>query len=733
MNRQSRPLKTSSIADSPVQHIQSFLSKIFNFLGDALFGQGPKPARRLSLRSRVRAAVRAPLRFPALYATDLVLSGVSLFLATVMRLGLDAANSGSEAFGAVVVAWPMHTAICAIVFPMTGLYMRTWKFASLGDIFQIFKSVFLASLIFVAVIFLYSRLQAIPRSVIAMNAVFLVSLITLTRLSFKLDRMDVFGTGARTQTSFSEMIPVLLVGAGHSADLYLRALQRDRNAQYWPVGFLDVDSAQRDLLLRGVPILGGVDEFDAVMEDLVDRGQAPRHIIFTESPAVFGEGSAEALIERAERMGLTVSRLAPATELRSPREENRFQLRPIELADLLERPQITHDREQLSRLVHGCRVLVTGAGGSIGSELVRQVASLAPAEVVLIDNSEFNLYSIDLELAEKFRDVPRAAYLCNVRDAARVDEIMDRHRPELVFHAAALKHVPMVELNPCEGVLTNAIGTMNVAEATRRIGARAMVQVSTDKVVNPTSVMGATKRLAELYCQALELDDTRPATRGDTTRFMTVRFGNVLGSSGSLIPLFKRQLAQGGPLTVTDPEMKRFFMTIREAVELTLQASAHGLEKKAGRGEIFVLDMGEPIKIIDIARRVIKLAGCVPDDDIKIEIVGCRPGEKLFEELFDDDEKRVRSAVPGILGAVPAPVPLPTLREAFQRIRRAAEKGDAPSVFGILQDVLPGYRRGSSTPAPRRAASNTPVSGPAGTALPVERQAPLGATEEIQA
>ena len=325
-----------------------------------------------------------------------------------------------------------------------------------------------------------------------------------------------------------------------------------------------------------------------------------------------------------------------------------------------------------------------------GSELTRQIAAFGPSEIILIDSTEFNLYSIDLELSEKFPDVSRTMYLCSIRDAHRVNEIFARHQPELVFHAAALKHVPMVELNPCEGILTNAIGTKNVAEAAKRCGVLAMVQISTDKVVNPTSVMGLTKRLAELYCQALDIGESEN-TAG--SRFMTVRFGNVLGSSGSLIPLFQRQIARGGPLTVTDANMTRYFMTIREAVELTLHASAHGLEKKLGLGQIFVLDMGAPIKILDIARRMIRLAGHTPDEDIKIKIVGCRPGEKLYEEIFDKFEQRVESSVAGVFGAVPVPVPLEKLRKALRKLAAAAEVGDVDKVFATVADVVPCYHR----------------------------------------
>jgi O-antigen biosynthesis protein WbqV len=310
----------------------------------------------------------------------------------------------------------------------------------------------------------------------------------------------------------------------------------------------------------------------------------------------------------------------------------------------------------------------------------------------VLDNCEFNLYSIDLDLAENFSGVERSAHLCDVRDPRRLENVFAQHKPELVFHAAALKHVPMVELNPCEGVLTNVCGTMNVAEAVRRWGAVAMVQISTDKVVNSPNVMGATKRLAELYCQSLDLECAKIV---GAPRFVTVRFGNVLGSSGSLIPLFKRQLARGGPLTVTHPEMKRFFMTIREAVELTLQASAYALERKLGSGEIFVLDMGEPIKVIDIARRMIRLAGFAPDKDVQIEIIGRRPGEKLFEELFDETERRVAPPVPGVFGAVPTPVPLSVLYDTFERLHGFASAGNTEGVFGTMRCILPGFRAGS--------------------------------------
>jgi FlaA1/EpsC-like NDP-sugar epimerase len=353
-------------------------------------------------------------------------------------------------------------------------------------------------------------------------------------------------------------------------------------------------------------------------------------------------------------------------------------------------------------------VLITGAGGTIGSELARQIAALGPSRLVLLDSSEFNLYAIDLELREQHAAVPSRPVLCNIRDRERVMGLFAAERPELVFHAAALKHVPMVELHPDEGVLTNVVGTRNVADAAAEYRALAMVQVSTDKAVKPTSVMGATKRLAEFYCQALDLEGNGGA-RG--ARFMTVRFGNVLGSSGSVLPLFERQLARGGPLTVTHPEIERYFMTVQEAVALVLQASAHGLEEATARGQIFVLDMGRPAKIVDVARKVIRLAGMRPDIDVKIEFTGLRPGEKLYEELFDDTEDRLEGGIQGIFVAVSKSINLEVLRRLFDELAAVSGRRDHAGVSRLLAHAVPSYHGPEAAPA-KEAQSEPPAHGP---------------------
>jgi FlaA1/EpsC-like NDP-sugar epimerase len=621
-----------------------------------------------------------------LFCVDLLLAAAGFCLAFVLRTGPAAAISEP---GTLLTGLAFFVPICAIAFPVSGLYNRHWRYASLHDLMAISRAVLTALAIFVPTLFLFTRLEEFPRSVAIMQVFILILFLGGVRLIFRIDefRNVVFSFLGTPEARKLDRVPVLLVGAGSSGDHYLRALGRDPNAVYHPVGFLDDDPAVENHSLRGVKVLGKIADFESVLVKLKKRGRTPQRVIFTNSEMRENIEMSQWLIDTATRHGLAVSSVPSPTELRDPTHESQIELRPIQITDLLERPQNRLDRDKVAGFLFGRRVVVTGAGGSIGSELVQQIAEFSPAEIVLIDNCEFNLYAIDRELAERFPDVTRFVYLCDIRVPYRVDEIFDRHSPDLVFNAAALKHVPMVELNPCEGLMTNVIGTRNVAEAAQRCNVGAFVQISTDKAVDSTSVMGATKRIAELYCQALDLE----AKDNCRTRFMTVRFGNVLGSSGSLIPLFQRQLAKGGPLTVTDRNMTRFFMTIREAVELTLQTSAHGVADNSGQGQIFVLDMGEPVKIIDIATRMIRLAGLTPGKDIDIEIIGCRPGEKLYEELFDQSEERIDSSVPGVFGALPTPLPLPFLRERITQLRYLARTGNVIELYNVMREIMPRY------------------------------------------
>jgi O-antigen biosynthesis protein WbqV len=407
------------------------------------------------------------------------------------------------------------------------------------------------------------------------------------------------------------------------------------------------------------------------------------------------------LLAAAEGQGVRVLR-APSLTALAPAEQGQIQLQPIAIEDLLNRRQVALDRDGMARLIQRRRVLVTGAGGSIGSELARQVAGFAPAELMLVDHGEFALWQIDLELAETQGGVKRRAVIADVRDAGRMRELCASFRPELVFHAAALKHVPIVEDNPLEGLRTNCLGTQAVADAAASCGAQAMVLISTDKAVNPSSVMGASKRLAEMYCQGLDV----AARRGGGMRCVTVRFGNVLGSTGSVVPLFRRQLAAGGPLTVTHPDMQRYFMTVREAVGLVLQASVVGTGPTGLQdGGIFVLDMGEPVKIVDLARQMIRLAGLRPEKDVAIRFSGLRPGEKLFEELFHGSETPAPTGHAGLLMASPRVADISIVRAALADIERAASAGDVAAGLKILARMVPEFAHNAAGSIPALAVS----------------------------
>ena len=346
----------------------------------------------------------------------------------------------------------------------------------------------------------------------------------------------------------------------------------------------------------------------------------------------------------------------------------------------------------MATLIKGRTILITGAGGSIGGELSRQVANLKPSRVILFDNSEYNLYSINQELSDSFPNVSRRVILGDIRDRVLLTHTFSQERPELVFHAAALKHVPLAETNPCEAVSINVAGTRLVADTCAKFGVTAMVQISTDKAVNPTSVMGATKRLAESYCQALDSSNLR-----EKPRYTTVRFGNVLGSNGSVVPLFQQQLAQGGPLTVTHPEITRYFMTVSEAVELVLQATTLAVAPRNSQSQqLYVLDMGEPIKILSLARQVIRLSGLRPDVDVKIDYIGLRPGEKLSEELFHEGEGLTPTIYESIRVADARPIDLPTMEESLNKLAEKAEAHEIQLTLELLQQLVPEYQREES-------------------------------------
>jgi FlaA1/EpsC-like NDP-sugar epimerase len=533
-----------------------------------------------------------------------------------------------------------------------------------------------------------------PRSLFAIVWFVQLGALSASRIGYRMVRS---GKLLRRGGAADSRVPVLLVGAGDAASLFLRATSHGANAPYRVVGMLDMSTDKVGYQLQGVEVIGTLDDdLASLVARLEAQGDRPTRLVLTEE-SLRGE-PVRRLLEQAETLGMTMGRLPRITDLRDTTDADRVDVRPIALEDLLNRPQTQLDHAQMASFIEGRRVLLTGAGGSIGSELVRQVASFGPSSLVLLDHSEFHLYKIDREMAEKYPDLERVPVIADVRDRAKLLRVFKVHRPDVTFHAAALKHVPMSEHNPCEAVQTNVMGSRNVADACRKVGVQTMVMISTDKAVNPMNLMGATKRLAESYCQSL---DVLGAGRDGATRYVTVRFGNVLGSNGSVVPLFKRQLEAGGPLTVTHRDIERYFMTIREAVQLVLQAASLPAPREAG--SLFVLDMGRPVKIVDLARQMIRLAGFRPDEDISIVYTGLRPGEKLYEELFHEHEDLVPTAATGIQSARPRVVDHGVLERALDNLVALARDGRRGEMLDAMYALVPEYGDNARASAEERA------------------------------
>jgi FlaA1/EpsC-like NDP-sugar epimerase len=633
------------------------------------------------------------------FAHDTAMAALSVVISLYLRLGGEIVGYKPPLTATYVVCF---TLIAAAVFLVTGLYRGIWRYASLPDLFNIARAVTLAIAIFLPVMFVITRLDALPRSTLLIDWFVLVALLGGPRLAYRLfkDRgLDHVLERARHQS-----VPVLLISTKEGADTFIREMIRDPRAVYRVVGMLADTPSRVGREIYRVPVLGTIDSLEEVVERLDRRGKRPQKLIITAQN--FPGAQVRQLLDRADALAIPLARLPRLTDFRHNLDSLERAIEPIALEDLLGRPQAVLDRDGMARLIAGRRVLVTGAGGTIGAELARQIAALSPSRLTLLDNGEYALYTIDTELRERFPGLAHRPLLRDLRDRAQIDEVMTVEQPELVFHAAALKHVAMVEANPVEGVLTNIVGSRNLAEAARAFGVSLVVMISTDKAVNPVSVMGASKRVAESFCQALDLHEARRgALSGPGTRFVTVRFGNVLGSTGSVVPLFARQLASGGPVTVTHPEVSRFFMTVREAVELVLQASAlsPGPQTAEGRGKIFVLDMGEPVKIVDLAHQMIRLAGLRPERDIKIKFIGLRPGEKLHEELFHPDEPVMPTANPAIRLAAPRTADFAMLARSIDELEEHARRRREDRVLQLLERLVPEYRR--STLATRAAAS----------------------------
>lgn len=628
------------------------------------------------------SAMRRFLSRPdTVYIHDLVMAAVGFVTSVWLRFGegaRDALLSGPILTGGLV-----FVGLCAVVFRWNNMYRGIWRYASVRDLIALSRAVSISILLFLPILFTFTRLESFPRSLPFILWFVLLILLGGPRFAYRAWK-DRSLYNLMASPAGTSRIPVLLIGAGDGADLFIRDMERNPDAQYAVLGILSIHPGRIGRYIRGAEVLGTLEAFENIVEGLKTEGTLPQRLIVTDE--TLSPGTLKALFDRADALGIPMSRLPRISDLREGIEE-KITIRPIAIEDLLGRPQTALDRDAMKGLVHGRRVLITGAGGSIGSELARQVAALGPSFLTLADSSEYALYTIDMEMQEHWPDIPRRACIIDVRNRDRVRDLFSLTGPEVVLHAAALKHVPLVEQNPLEGIYTNTLGTAIVAKACQEHGTSIMVQISTDKAVNPTNVMGASKRMAEMICQSMDVEGCEQGR----TRFVTVRFGNVLGSTGSVVPLFYRQLEQGGPLTVTHPDMTRYFMTIREAVELVLEASAIGNSDASCSGSIFVLDMGEPVRIVDLATQIIRLAGLTPGKDIPITFTGTRPGEKLFEEIFHGSEPPIPTRYPGILLASPRVTRLDELQDQLRQLEDACVNGTITQALDILHRLVPEY------------------------------------------
>ncbi len=543
------------------------------------------------------------------------------------------------------------------------VYRGLWRFSSLKDVDRIMKAIITAVVLVVPILYWASLTLHIPRSILPLYCILLGFLLCGGRFSLRsyltfYDRHGVVGNIQR----------VLIIGAGQAGEGLIRDLKR--TSSYLPVGLVDDNIGKRGLEVHGVRVLG-------VLEDLVSLVKMHKiDLIFIATPSARSVAMRR-IVSQCERCNIPFRTLPSLQALAAGRVEVNA-LRAVHIEDLLGRDQVELHWDEIADCIRNNRILVTGAGGSIGSELCRQIMALHPEKILVLDNSEYNLYKIEMELKEGFPNIPVEAALISVVDKVAIDYLFQRYQPAIVFHAAAYKHVPMLEDQVRVAVQNNVTGTQIVAEASVAVNVEKFILISTDKAVNPSNIMGTTKRVAEIYCQNLNARVK--------TQFITVRFGNVLGSVGSVVPLFQAQLQQGGPLTVTHPDMKRYFMTIPEACQLILQAMVNG----AG-GEIFVLDMGEPIKISYLAEQMIRLSGKEPGKDISIEYTGLRPGEKLYEELFHASEQLVQTKHEKLFKAKFRQVDWNDLTQTMRMLIKSSIEHQDDELLLLLKSLVPEF------------------------------------------
>jgi O-antigen biosynthesis protein WbqV len=608
-------------------------------------------------------------------------SAAAFFVAFYLRF--EGAEQFWERMPLLLRILPYFLAFSVAVCYLFNLTTTKWRFISLPDALNILRA---ATVLAVALLVLDYILVApnvhgtffFGKVTIILFWFLEITFLSALRFAYRYFRY----TRVRHHAKSEDASPTLLVGRTADAEILLRGIESGAVKRIWPVGILSPSVSDRGQLIRNVPVLGNIDDVEDVAADFARRNKPIARAVMLPS-AFAAEAHPETFLMRAKRLRLIVSRLPSLESGDVPR------LAPVAVEDLLLRQSTTIDYARLEALVKGKSVIVTGGGGSIGAEICHRVVAFGAARLLIIENSEPALYAITEALAALGVEAEVDGRIADIRDRERILRLMSEFKPDLVFHAAALKHVPILERDWSEGVKTNIFGSVNVADAALAAGAEAMVMISTDKAIEPVSMLGLTKRFAEMYCQALDHDPAIQAGR-KRMRLISVRFGNVLASNGSVVPKFKAQIEAGGPVTVTHPEMVRYFMTIREACDLVITAATHALGEQRSVS-VYVLNMGQPVKIVDLAERMIRLSGLQPGIDIEVVFTGMRPGERLNEILFAIEEPAVEIGVAGIMAAKPNEPPMQALKNWMTALRQAIENDDPATIKTILKDAVPEF------------------------------------------
>ncbi len=578
--------------------------------------------------------------------------------------------------------------VVCYVFQLTA---TKWRFISFPDLLNIVRAATVLAVVLLIVDYIFLAPNVYGTFFLGKTTIILYWFVEIfflsgARLAYRYFRY----TRTRNQARVVDAAPALLIGRAADAEVLLRAIENGAVKRLWPVGVLSPSPSDRGQLIRGVPVLGGLDDLGDVVGDFARREKPIDRVVMLPS-AFEPEAQPESVLTRSRKLGLTVSRLPSLDE-----SQDAPRLAPVAVEDLLLRPSVKIDYRRLEALVKGKSVVVTGGGGSIGSEICERVVTFGAARLLIIENAEPALHAVVEELSLRGSSAVIEGRIADVRDRDRIMRLLNEFKPSIVFHAAALKHVPILERDWAEGVKTNIFGSVNVADAALASGAEAMVMISTDKAIEPVSMLGLTKRFAEMYCQALDRFLASKGNGKPPMRLISVRFGNVLASNGSVVPKFKAQIEAGGPVTVTHPDMVRYFMTIREACDLVVTAATHALMPQRPDVSVYVLNMGQPVKIVDLAERMIRLSGLQPGYDIEIVFTGVRPGERMNEILFAHEEPTVDIGMAGIVAARPNEPPLETLRGWLGALEKAVATEDRGVIEVVLKDAVPEFKVGAA-------------------------------------